>query len=395
MTARVDERLQQVADHPIHSEGPGGDRGRPPPGSNTVSTVEYYYDTSTNNWTPVVAAFDSALPSPPHLPTPGEEGFNGKVGEPITVGSQDESLDYRVIIERNPDATYGAVASPLTEVQHTARELMITVLAAGGLVVLVGGVGCWWVIRRGLRPVDGMIDTAAAIAAGDLSQRVEHPEDGTELGRLGRALDEMLGQLEADAQERERAQIRLRQFVGDASHELRTPVAAIRGYAELYREGGIKPGESLERAMGRIDSESIRMGRLVDDLLLLTRLDQQRPLRHELVDLAPLVRDSAATFEVIDRNRPLKVGVLDSCMVDGDDVRLRQVIDNLVGNAFTHTPAGTPVRVSLSRDGEEVVLVVADDGPGIPAQDLPRVFERFHRVDASRARATGGAGLGL
>jgi len=289
------------------------------------------------------------------------------------------------------------LAEPLTDLDDAISSLTRTFVLAGLGVLVVGAAVSWLVIRRGLRPVDRMIDTASAIAGGDLSRRVDQDDDGTELGQLAHALDEMLGQLEASFDERAAAQARLEQFVSDASHELRTPVTAIRGYAELYRSGGLEERANLDRAMTRIEQESARMGGLVEDLLLLARLDEHRPLEHETVDLAGLAADAATDLRVIDPDRPVTLRVDDggAALVGGDERRLRQVLANLLNNARVHTPPGTPVEVSVERDGADVRVVVADEGPGIASDDRQRIFERFYRTDRSRSRERGGAGLGL
>jgi two-component system OmpR family sensor kinase len=242
-----------------------------------------------------------------------------------------------------------------------------------------------------------MIDTASAIAGGDLSRRVDHDDDGTELGQLAQALDDMLGQLEASFDERAAAQTRLEQFVADASHELRTPVTAIRGYAELYRGGGLEDRANLDRAMTRIEQESARMGGLVEDLLLLARLDEHRPLEHETVDVRALAADATSDLQAIEPERPVELHTSDDgpTIVRGDERRLRQVLANLLSNARMHTPAGTAVAVTVERTDETVRIVVADEGPGIAPADQRRIFERFYRTDRSRSRESGGSGLGL
>jgi two-component system OmpR family sensor kinase len=207
----------------------------------------------------------------------------------------------------------------------------------------------------------------------------------------------MLAQLDTAFAEREAREEQLRRFAADASHELRTPVAAIRGYAELYQQGGIPPGKSLDRAIARIGSESTRMGRLVEDLLLLARLDQQQPLEWSQVDLSVLVRDAAADVRALDPDRSVTAEASGPVVVRGDERRLRQVVTNLVTNARTHTPEGTPIhlRARLDTASAEAVLEVADEGPGIDPEIRTRVFDRFFRGDKSRKVGTGGSGLGL
>jgi len=402
MTKRIDD---QIRDQLARLDGPGEDQQgeagqyepamRPPKiGGPDGLTLLYSYVDGTG-WVPSVPALEEQVAAPPELPDPGSDAMNALLDGPADLSAESGDASYRGAVVELPDGRLVAVVVPTGHIQETADHLLTTVLVTGLVVLVVGGAGCWWVIRRALRPVDHMIDTASAIAGGDLSQRVEHRDDRSELGRLGRALDDMLSQLEADSDERERAQARLRQFVADASHELRTPVAAVRGYAELYRAGGIQSGEPLDRAMGRIESESGRMGRLVEDLLLLTKLDQQQPLRTEPVDLSRVVEEAAADFEVIAPDRPLTAQAEPHSVVAGDAARLRQVVDNLLGNAYTHTPPHAAVEVRVRSRGGEVELSVTDSGPGIPASEQARIFERFHRLDASRSRLTGGAGLGL
>jgi two-component system OmpR family sensor kinase len=206
----------------------------------------------------------------------------------------------------------------------------------------------------------------------------------------------MLGQIEAAFDERRASEERLRRFVGDASHELRTPITSIRGYAELFRRGASTRPDDLARSMSRIEAEAERMGVLVDDLLLLARLDQGRPLERKEVDLVSVVTDAVDAAKTIDRERVLDADLDGPVAVIGDAGRLRQVIDNLLENARVHTPAGTPTRVTLRSDTEGgAVLTVADEGPGMDPEVSAKAFERFYRGDPARARTTGGAGLGL
>jgi two-component system OmpR family sensor kinase len=212
---------------------------------------------------------------------------------------------------------------------------------------------------------------------------------------LGGALNEMLGQIEESTRQREANEQRLRRFVADAAHELRTPLTSLRGYAELYRQGALPTPAAVSRAMGRIESEAGRMGRLVEDLLLLARLDQQRALEWERVDLVALAHEAALDFAAVAPDRPFATELDGEAVVLGDRVRLRQVLDNLLANARTHTPAATPVRLAVRCRGQDAELVVADEGPGIPPESQERVFERFWRGDPGRTRQRGGAGLGL
>ncbi|TDD36045.1 HAMP domain-containing histidine kinase [Actinomadura sp. KC06] len=264
------------------------------------------------------------------------------------------------------------------------------------LAVLLGvGLLVWRAVRRATRPLEEIAATAARIGDGDLGRRLAVHGPKTEVGRLAEALNGMLAQIEASFREREASRDRLRRFVADASHELRTPVATVRGYAELFRRGAADRPEDLAKAMRRIESEAERMGRLVDEMLLLARLDQGRPLEREPVDLAALAADAVADAAVVEPDRPLTLEADGPVVVTGDAGRLRQVLDNLLANVRRHTPAGTAATVRVSERDGEAVLEVADEGPGIPADERARVFERFYRADPSRSRDRGGAGLGL
>ena len=253
----------------------------------------------------------------------------------------------------------------------------------------------WWLVGLGLRPLERMGRHRRRDRPGDLSQRVEPATSTTEVGRLGLALNGMLHQIEGAFAERAASEARLRQFAADASHELRTPLTSIRGYAELFRRGADQRPEDLAKAMRRIEEEAVRMGVLVDDLLLLARLDQGRPLEQHAVDLTQLARDAVDDARAADAQRNVTLATNGAVTVLGDEQRLRQVLANLLTNAFTHTPEGTPVRVSVVSRPHEAVIEVADQGPGLSEQEQAQVFEQFWRADAARQRATGGAGLGL
>jgi len=247
----------------------------------------------------------------------------------------------------------------------------------------------------GMRPLVEIERTAGAIAAGDLSRRVVDADEHTEVGRLGASLNEMLSQIEQAFAKQQASEARLRQFLADASHELRTPLTSIRGYSELFRRGAAERPKDLASAMRRIEDEAERMGVLVEDLLLLARLDQGRPLERNPVDLAAIAREVVADATVLETGRPITVEASSPVVVLGDEQRLRQVVANLVRNALDHTPAGTPVEVRVGVETTRAVLTVTDHGPGIAPEHLPRIFERFYRADASRARESGGMGLGL
>jgi two-component system OmpR family sensor kinase len=323
----------------------------------------------------------------------------------VTVGAQSGDVRWRVHVEPVPGG-YVVVGTDLSDVARTAGRLVGVEIVVGSIVlVLVAGLGVA-IVRASLRPLVNIEHTAEAIAAGDLSRRVPDADPRTEVGRLGNALNGMLTQIEtafraqsqSEATARE-SEGRMRRFVADASHELRTPLSVIRGFAEYYRQREDVPPAELDRLIGRVEDEAARMGVLVDDLLLLARLDQQRPLARRPVDLLALAADAVQDARVVDGEREITLSVRSGSafIVTGDEVRLRQVIGNLVSNALRHTPAGTPVEVvvrsGMLGDSPAAVLEVSDSGPGMPAEQAERVFERFYRADPARSR--GGTGLGL
>jgi two-component system OmpR family sensor kinase len=304
------------------------------------------------------------------------------------------------------------LALPLGDATATLRRLLLIELLVTATVLAAAAAVGLWLVRLGLRPLEDISATAATIARGDLTRRVARSDPDTEVGRLGQALNLMLGQIEAAFAERQASEARLRQseerlrrFAGDASHELRTPLAAIRAYAELFRRGADQHPEDLPRLLRGIESEAARMGGLVDDLLLLARLDQGRPLERHPVDLGAVAAAAVEAARAVEPERPLElgIGITDSVEVLGDQDRLRQVVDNLLANVRAHTPRGTPARVRVWSDAAAAtgVVEVADQGPGLTMEQAERVFERFYRADSSRSRApaepgrAGGSGLGL
>ena len=284
---------------------------------------------------------------------------------------------------------------PLTDVEQTLRRLVAIEVTVSLIVLALLAAAGLWVVRLGLRPLGRMEVAAGAIAAGDLGRRIDDADDRTEVGRLGLALNAMLGHLESAFAERTESERRLRRFVADASHELRTPLTSIRGYAELFRRGAADRPEDLANAMRRIEEEAKRMGVLVDDLLLLARLDQGRPLDRRPIDLVTVAEDAVADAGAAAPGRRFVLDAPSSVVVEGDEARLRQVAANLVSNATVHTPPDTTVRVRVAQEGDTAILQVADDGPGFTPEHAARVFERFYRGDESRTRASGGTGLGL
>ena len=316
----------------------------------------------------------------------------------MTVGSiGDGGPDYRVLAVPTFDqpGTTTILAIPLTDVSQTLHRLFVVeALVILGILAALAALA-WWVVRLGLRPLDRIAETAGAIAAGDLSRRVTPATERTEVGRLGLALNAMLAQIERAFREREASERRLRQFLADASHELRTPLAAIRGYAELFRLGAANDPERAASSMRRIEDEAKRMGDLVENLLMLARLDQVPETTREPVDLSSLVADAAEDARATAPDRQISFETAGPVTVMGDSAQLRQVVSNLVRNALVHTPAGTPVDLAVSEDTNEAVLEVRDYGKGLPGDDSDMLFERFWRADPGRGRGPAGAGLGL
>jgi two-component system OmpR family sensor kinase len=318
-------------------------------------------------------------------------------GRAFTVASTKGGSEFRVrAVEDAGGSGSRTVAISLHSVDSTVDRLerITWLVATSVLVVLIAlSVVAVWL---GLRPLERVERAAEDIAAGDLSRRVPPGPPGTEIGRLSTTLNAMLEQIESAFAAREKSATALRQFVADASHELRTPLTTVRGYAELARKGALTDDAARDRAMARIEAEASRMGGLVDDLLLLAYLDQERPLKLATVDLGALTADAVADARAQSPGRPIDyAGPADPLLVDADADRIRQVLANLLGNAVTHTPPGTSIHVSARREGNQARLEVADDGPGLPPEQVARLFERFYRVDSSRSRARGGSGLGL
>ncbi len=312
----------------------------------------------------------------------------------FTTRTVDGEVAYRVVSQRAAPNVSLVVATPLTEVRATLRRLLGVELLVG--IVVLGAVAAFalLLVRVGLQPLEGMGKTAGAIAAGDLTRRVEPADEQTEVGRLGIALNTMLSHIESAFEQRRRSEDRLRRFVADASHELRTPLTSIRGYAELFRRGADTRPEDLARSMANIEAEAARMGVLVDDMLLLARLDQGRPLERGSVDLTEVITHAVESARAIEPDRTIELTADGPVEVIGDAGRLRQVVDNLLDNARVHAP-GSTVHITVSREEHDAVLFVEDEGPGIDPSVVDRLFERFTRGDPSRSRGTGGAGLGL
>ncbi len=417
--ARLDEQLRnarpvaEVQLLPVQGAGPNGTTGpNPTPGADPLNGRGPAPGSSARPLPPFEGGIDvyaelrepdgrvvatkalqtsTARPDLPAAlaPTPG--------GRFVTVGSSDGSGDWRAFVtpvERAPGRVI-VLAAPLSGVGAVVQQLVVTEALTGTVLLVVLAGGAWLILRAGLRPLEHMADSARAIKAGDLSQRVTPADEGSEVGELGLALNTMLDEIEAAFREREATEERLRQFLADASHELRTPLTSIQGFAELFRLGAGQERAEVDRQvmMRRIEEESARMRVLVDDLLLLARLDRTRDLRDDDVDLAVLAADActdaaaAATGRAVSLEAPVPV------VVRGDPDHLRQAVGNLVANALRHTPEGTAIEVRALRQDGRALLVVRDHGDGLADDALDHAFDRFWQADAARVGT--GAGLGL
>ncbi|HVM09254.1 MAG TPA: HAMP domain-containing sensor histidine kinase [Acidimicrobiales bacterium] len=314
---------------------------------------------------------------------------------PYTTGSESGSVGWRLVAVPTPNgAQVYVVGVTLDQLTDTLRTIRFVQFSGTATVLVALSLLSWWMVRLGVTPIESMARTANEIAAGDLSRRVEHVDERTEVGRLGSAFNTMLERISEAFRAREASEARVRRFAADASHELRTPLTSIRGYAELWRAGGLRDEAELAEAMRRMESEATRMGALVEDLLLLARLDQHRPLERTVVGLDRLAHDAVRDARAVEPTRPIDIDA-EPVTVDGDEAQLRQVIGNLLANARTHTPPDAAVHVRVFSTDGAAVVEVADEGPGMAPDVAEKVFERFFRADESRARAAGGTGLGL
>ncbi len=390
LVADVDQELTTQATAVAPRQG-FGRRPPPPPREDERSPfdVRRYAYVSLDSRGEITSSTPAGRGDDPD-PLPDVSGLKAPAG-PLTVGAVEGGLQYRVVLTPMPDGGALAAAISLKDVDAAVRTATGTVgLACALAVVLAGGI-VWLTVRRGLRPIDEMIGAAERIADGDLSERAPVPKRADEVGHLGNALNTMLDRIEEAVADKTASEARTRRFAADASHELRTPLTSIRGYAELYRHGARSP-EDVERAMARIEREAVRMGVLVEDLLLLARLDQGRPLEAAPVDLTALVLDAATAARAVEPDRPFHVDVGERpVIVTGDGNRLRQVVDNLLTNVREHTSPATDVTLTLVADDATATVVVADDGPGMTAEAAAQVFDRFWQAEPTHR----GTGLGL
>ncbi|MFC5831334.1 sensor histidine kinase [Nonomuraea insulae] len=330
-------------------------------------------------------------PEAKNQPTPVIDDV--RTDEPYTVPGT-SGASWRVRGAEMPNGGTLVVAQSLTELEATLTSAVVIAAAVSLVVLLLLGLAAAAVVRLGLRPLTRMEATAGHIARGDFARRVPAQDPHTEPGRLAAAMNVMLDRLQAEITARTDSETRMRRFLADASHELRTPLTSVRGFAELHRRGG-DAGE----AMRRIEDEAARMGVLVNDLLTLAQLDEERPLDQRPVDLLEVAADTIRDARVRVPDRPVRLAPLGDRLapvsVVGDEARLRQVAANLVGNALCHTPPDAAITVRVGRSGGSAVLEVTDTGPGVPPEHVPRLFDRLYRVGRGRSRADGGAGLGL
>ncbi|MGW3039829.1 sensor histidine kinase [Kitasatospora sp. NPDC001159] len=424
LVEQLDEQLQRYGP-PLSRKPPGRlttpDAGKPAVTGRRISLPSQYLVQYLSSDGKVQAVMRQPVSdSDPAPQLAGLDPTQTAPDVPFDLPDQRGHHSWRVLVlqlqdPRTPTPGIGAYASPTTaptyvmvavsreDIDATIGKLRTSFLAIGGAVlVLIAALG-FFAVRAGLRPLRRIEADAARIAAGELSHRMPELSPGTEVGRMSIALNGMLTQIEAAFAARAESEARMRSFVADASHELRTPLAGIRGFAELYRMGALPTEADVKRTMTRIESEAVRMGALVEDLLVLARLDEERPLDLAPMDLRTLAADALHDLTALDPSRPVALtgpsgaGAPAAAPVLGDEARLRQVVTNLVGNAVKHTPPGTPVRIGVGGGADGVCLLeVADSGPGLTEEQAQRVFDRFYRVDASRSRDNGGGGgLGL
>jgi two-component system, OmpR family, sensor kinase len=393
----VSVALDLVKPHGATSSGRAPAGGSAPGTFQTSGTYAIVLDSTGKVIETRSFTYGEAPASPPALPhhLPISQ-FSTHQPRLFTVNSQaGSSLSYRAAAFTLKDGRTLVIAIPLHDVDQTLQQLIdVEALVGGGVILGLIALG-WVVIRAGLLPLQRIGRVANEIAHGDLSRRVTPANDRTEVGRLGTSLNEMLVQIERAFADRERSEERLRQFLADASHELRTPLASIRGYAELFRLGvATEPGE-VEQAMERIEAEAIRMGGLVESLLLLARLDELPQAPFVAVDLNELAEQAAQDTRAAAPDREVRVHLGDRVAAFGDPAQLRQVLSNLTRNAVVHTPPATPIEITVTSGDGDAVIEVRDHGPGIPADAGEHLFERFWRPEGGRSRGRGGAGLGL
>ena len=324
---------------------------------------------------------------------PGQVAAFGS--KPFTIEAP--GADFRVATTVLPSSLGSViVAQSLSDFDKTTRQIGIVFLIIGGLVLLFIAFASRQVIKLSMKPLEKIEATAEKIAGGDLSARLENFEPDTEVGRLSTSLNQMLSRIEESFVARTESESKLRRFVADASHELRTPLTSIRGFAELHRQGAVPEGEKTKELISRIEKESMRMGSLVEDLLMLARIDQSREIVMADVDLSTLIKEAVTSAQVAGPEHPITSDIAHDVHTQGDSDKIYQVVTNLLANARAHTPIGTAIHVATYSADNGTFVTVADKGPGLTAEDQQHIFERFFRVDTSRQRSSSdGSGLGL
>ncbi|HEY3943123.1 MAG TPA: HAMP domain-containing sensor histidine kinase [Acidimicrobiales bacterium] len=419
---RIDQTLQTSTnafvggrgpeESPTRGDAPGPPQGAAPPGFDTGQApqvapglfVERLADGKQEFSVPAREPGGKKLT--PLLPSRLWVSFEAKAAgshEYLTTGSTTAGgPQFRLLVTKASDGDLLVVGQPLDATAGTLHDLFLIELAVTAGALLAAALLGTWLVRVGLRPLEGVERTAEAIANGDFGRRVPGEESRTEVGRLARVLNIMLARIqrafaERDATETElrRSEERLRRFVADASHELRTPVAAVSAYAELYRRGASDHPEDVDRFISGIEGETERMKHLVEDLLLLAKLDEGQALVFEPVELVELAASAVAASRAVGPAWPITLHATQTVEVLGDRIRLRQVLDNLLANVRAHTPPGSGTTVRVTGGPSEASIEVADDGPGLTDEQARHIFERFYRADPSRSRASGGSGLGL
>lgn len=413
---RVDQDLAQTAPHyEQETNGPadGPDGPQPEPGptgggpgfqvlalfgevvtpvGRTVEAISPAYYNG-KNYTPAIASNITGF-------APGPNG--AEITYFTTSSTKSGGPAFRVLAEKLDNGNILIVAEPSDDVAATLHALELVEIIVSAVALVAATLLGWWLVRRGLRPLMAMERTAESIAEGELDERVPGANDTTEVGRLAHTLNVMLSRIQQAFAQRDATEAdlrateeRLRRFVADASHELRTPIAAVSAYAELFERGASSRPEDLGRVLHGIRTETGRMGRLVEDLLLLARFDEGIPLATGSVELVSLAADAVRTATAVGPQWPVKLVATEPVEITGDGLRLRQIVDNFLANVRAHTPAGTTATVSVGKDGDMAVIEVTDNGPGLTEEQAAKVFERFYRTDSSRSRSHGGAGLGL
>ena len=378
------------------------DRNRPERGPAPGQGLDAYAELRNEQGTPVVCIKPFSTDARPDLPADlATEAGSSRV---FTTGSVDGGGQWRALVLPLRVEGRGAGLNPISDelvvlalptggIDESMRRLVRIELAAAAALLTALGLGAWLVLRHGLRPLEQMAASASTITAGDLTERVSPADDRTEVGQLGLALNTMLDGIEGSFLEREATERRLRQFLSDASHELRTPLTSIQGFAELFRLGSDQRPVDLPVILRRIEQEAGRMKVLVEDLLLLARLDETRPPASEPVDLSVLAADACSDAVATAPDRQVTLDAPTPVVVLGDGDHLRQAITNLVANAVKHTPSDSPIEVITRIEGDRARVTVRDHGAGLDEATLAHAFDRFWQADAARVGT--GSGLGL